>query len=52
MSELVTCQIGDQVATIIMQNGQMNAISHQVINALNLALDQVQQAQVVVVLTG
>ena len=52
MSELVTCQIENQVATIIIQNGKVNAISHQVIDELNQALGQAEQAQAVVVLTG
>ncbi|PKH00072.1 crotonase/enoyl-CoA hydratase family protein [Paraglaciecola sp. MB-3u-78] len=52
MSELVTCQIENQVATITIQNGKVNAISHQVVDELNQALDQAEQAQAVVVLTG
>jgi len=52
MSELVTCQIENLVATITIQNGKVNAISHQVIDQLNLALDQAEQAQAIVVLTG
>lgn len=30
--ELTTCQIKNRVATIVMQNGKMNTISHQVID--------------------
>lgn len=52
MSELVSCHIKNQVATITIQNGKVNAISHQVVDQLNQALDQAQQAQAVVVLTG
>ncbi|MEP1445908.1 MAG: crotonase/enoyl-CoA hydratase family protein [Paraglaciecola sp.] len=52
MTELVTCNIENQVATITLQNGKVNAISHQVIDELNSALDQAEQAQAVVVLTG
>jgi enoyl-CoA hydratase len=52
MSELVTCQIENLVATITIQNCKVNAISHQVIDQLNLALDQAEQAQAIVVLTG
>ena len=52
MSELVTCQIENQVATIIIQNGKVNAISHQVVDELNQALSQAEKAQAVVVLTG
>jgi enoyl-CoA hydratase len=35
MNQLVTCQIENQIATITMQNGKVNAISHQVIDELN-----------------
>lgn len=52
MSEFVTCQIVNQVATITMQNGKVNAISHQVLDELNQAFDQAEQAKAVVVLTG
>jgi enoyl-CoA hydratase len=52
MSELISCKIENQVATITMQNGKVNAISHQVIDELNQALDQAEEAQAVVVLTG
>jgi enoyl-CoA hydratase len=52
MSELVSCQIENQVATITIQNGKVNAISHQVVDELNQALDQAEQSQAVVVLTG
>ena len=52
MSELVTCQIADQIATITIQNGKVNAISHQVVDELNQALDQAELAQAVVLLTG
>jgi enoyl-CoA hydratase len=52
MSQLVTCQIENQIATITIQNGKVNAISHQVLDELNQALDQAEQAQSVVVLTG
>lgn len=52
MSELVTCNIENKVATITLQNGKVNAISHQVIDELNLALDQAEQSHAVVVITG
>jgi enoyl-CoA hydratase len=52
MSELVTCQIENHVATITIQNGKVNAISHQVVDALNQAFDQAEKAEAVVVLTG
>lgn len=52
MSNLVTCQIEKNVATITLQNGKVNAISHQVIDELNQALDQAEKEKAVVVLTG
>ena len=52
MSELVKYQLEQGVATLTLQNGKVNAISHQVIEALNLALDQAEQAKAVVVISG
>ncbi|WP_158971329.1 crotonase/enoyl-CoA hydratase family protein [Paraglaciecola sp. L3A3] len=52
MSELVHYQIDNNVATITLQNGKANAISHEVIVQLNLALDKAEEQQAVVVLTG
>ncbi|MCF2948612.1 crotonase/enoyl-CoA hydratase family protein [Paraglaciecola aquimarina] len=52
MNELVCCQIENNIATITLQNGKANAISHEVINDLNSALDKAEQANAVVVLTG
>jgi enoyl-CoA hydratase len=43
MSELVSCQIENQVATITIQNGKVNAISHQVVDELNQAFDQAKK---------
>jgi len=50
--ELVAINIENKVATITIQNGKVNAISHQVIDELNTALDQAQEAEAVVVITG
>lgn len=50
--ELVNLEIEDQIATITLQNGKVNAISHQVIEELNNALDQAEKANAVVILTG
>jgi enoyl-CoA hydratase len=50
--DLVTLKIEDGVATMTLQNGKVNAISHQVIAELNSALDQAEAAKAVVVLTG
>jgi enoyl-CoA hydratase len=52
MSELVTTEIESNVATITIKNGKVNAISHQVVDELNLALNQAEQQQAVVVITG
>jgi hypothetical protein len=51
-NDLVTCQIENQVTSITMQNGKINAISHQVINQLNQEFRLAQQAHAVVVLAG
>lgn len=50
--DLVAIQIEDGIANIKLQNGKVNAISHQVITELNAALDQAEAAKAVVVLTG
>jgi len=50
--ELVTIDIVEKVATITLCNGKVNAISHQVIDELNRALDQAEEAKSVVILTG
>lgn len=50
--EFVTISIEEGVATITLQNGKVNAISHQVISELNQALDQAEAEKAVVVLTG
>ncbi len=50
--ECVSIQITNNVATITIENGKANAISHQVIEQLNLALDQAEQQGCVVVITG
>lgn len=52
MSELVTIEIEQNVATITIANGKANAISHQVVDEMNQALDQAEQAKAVVVITG
>lgn len=52
MTELVRCHIEDNVATITLQNGKVNAISHQVIEQVNEVLDQAEQHKAVVVITG
>ncbi|GAC28369.1 crotonase/enoyl-CoA hydratase family protein [Brumicola pallidula] len=52
MTDVVAIQIEKKVATITIQNGKVNAISHQVIDQMNNALDQAEQAKAVVVITG
>lgn len=52
MSEVVAIQIENNVATITIQNGKVNAISHEVIDQLNDALDQAEEHKAVVVITG
>ncbi len=52
MSELVALDISNQVATITLNNGKVNAISHELIDALHAALDQAEAEKAVVVLTG
>lgn len=52
MTDLVAIQIENNVATITIQNGKVNAISHQVLDEMNQALDQAEDAKAVVVITG
>ena len=49
---VVQLDIEQQIATIRIENGKVNAISHQVIDELNAALDQAEAEQAVVILTG
>lgn len=49
---LVQLELSEQIATITIQNGKVNAISHQVIDEINAALDQAEEAKAVVILTG
>ncbi|SEK57152.1 enoyl-CoA hydratase [Atopomonas hussainii] len=52
MSEVVGYQLQDGVAVINLDNGKVNAVSHEVIDGLNKALDQAEADKAVVVLTG
>ena len=52
MSELVTYDLTDGVATVTLANGKVNAISPDVIAGLNLSLDQAEQDKAVIILTG
>lgn len=50
--EFVDIQIEEGVANIALHNGKVNAISHQVIEELNAALDQAEKEKAVVILSG
>ncbi|MEN9659268.1 MAG: hypothetical protein RL571_2733 [Pseudomonadota bacterium] len=52
MNSLVTYQLEDGIATLVLANGKVNAISMEVIAAFNQALDQAEQDQAVVLITS
>ncbi|MCK7566020.1 crotonase/enoyl-CoA hydratase family protein [Marinobacter xestospongiae] len=52
MTQLVDYQLADGIATITITNGKANALSHEVFEALNQALDQAEQDKAVVILAG
>lgn len=52
MTDLVSYQLNDGVALITITNGKANALSHEVFDALNTALDRAESDQAVVILTG
>lgn len=52
MTELASYELNDGIATIVLNNGKANALSHEVFEALNKALDQAEQDKAVVILTG
>ena len=52
MTDLVDYQLNDGVATITIANGKANALSHEVFEALNAALDRAESDEAVVILTG
>ncbi|SIR81005.1 enoyl-CoA hydratase [Aquipseudomonas alcaligenes] len=52
MSDLISYQLEDGIATLTLNNGKVNAISPDVIAAFNAALDQAVQDRAVVVITG
>ncbi len=52
MSELVSYQLNDGIATLTLTNGKVNAVSPDVIDAFNKALDQAEQDKAVVIITG
>ncbi len=52
MSELISYQLDDGIATLTLSNGKVNAISPDVIAAFNAALDRAEQDRAIVVITG
>jgi len=52
MGDLVRYELGDRIATIVMDDGKANALSLPVLAALNDALEQAASDGAVVVLTG
>lgn len=52
MTELVTYELNDGIATITIGNGKANALSHSVFEQLNAALDRAEQDKAIVILTG
>ena len=52
MTDLVSYQFEDGIATLTLCNGKVNAISPDLIGAFNAALDRAEQDRAVVVVTG
>jgi enoyl-CoA hydratase len=52
MGNLVAYTLDDGVATLTLNNGKVNAVSHEVIAEFNAALDQAEQDGAVVIITG
>ncbi len=52
MSELVSYHLEDGIATLTLSNGKVNAISPEVIDAFNVALDKAEQDRAVVIITS
>ncbi|MBD9399591.1 crotonase/enoyl-CoA hydratase family protein [Pseudomonas sp. PDM11] len=52
MSDLISYQLDDGIATLTLDNGKVNAISPAVIEAFNAALDRATQDKAIVILTG
>ena len=52
MSGLVTYELRDSIATIVMDDGKVNALSLEMLSAVNGALDRAVSDAAVVVLTG
>ena len=52
MSDLISYQLEDGIATLTLNNGKVNAISPEVIAAFNASLDRAEQDRAVVIITG
>jgi enoyl-CoA hydratase len=52
MTELVAYSLQDGIATLTLNNGKVNAFSHELIAQFNSALDQAQADAAVVIVTG
>ena len=52
MSELVSYQLDDGIATLSLCNGKVNAISHEVIGDFNRMLERAAEDKAVVIITG
>jgi enoyl-CoA hydratase len=52
MTELVTYELDDHIATIAMDDGKVNAFSIPMLKAVHAALDQAERDRTIVILTG
>lgn len=52
MSELISYEFADGIATLTLNNGKVNAISPAMVAAFNAALDRAEQDRAVVIFTG
>jgi len=52
MNELVAYSLDNGVATLTLNNGKVNAVSHALITEFNAALDQAAQSKAIVIVTG
>lgn len=52
MSDLVSYEFEDGIATLTLNNGKVNALSPPMFEALNAALDRAEQDRAVVIITG
>lgn len=52
MSDLISYQLDDGIATLTLSNGKVNAISPDVISAFNAALDRAETDKAIVIITS